>query len=304
MTRPFVYVLTLNWNRCQDTLACLESLMRMGRGGVTPPLPIRILVVDNGSTDGSVEAVAAHFPEVEIIANERNLGFAAGCNVGLRHALAQGADYVFIVNNDTTVDPRALDELLAEAAPPDVGMLTPKIYYHDDPTCIWSVGGGRNRLTLEMTGGHGQGPDVGQWEEVVEREYLAGCALLIKRELLERVGLFDERFFMYYEDMDFCLRARRAGYRLLMVPRARIWHKVAASSGGSDSPLERYNMARSSVLFFRKHVRGLRWLIVGPYRLGSAVKWVIRLALRRRWTSVGAYLRGLGDGWRLASTPQ
>lgn len=298
MALPLVYVLTLNWNRCQDTLACLESLTRMSYPNFC------ILVVDNGSTDGSVEAIATHFPKVEIIANERNLGFAAGCNIGLRHTLAQGAGYIFIVNNDTTVDPRALDELVAEADPPDVGMLAPKIYYHDNPNYIWSVGGGQNPLTLEMTGGHGRGPDVGQWEEVVEREYLVGCALLIKRDLLERVGLFDERFFMYYEDMDLCLRARRAGYRLLMVPRAKIWHKVATSSGGSDSPLERYHVAKSSVLFFRKHVRGWRWLIVGSYRLGSGVKWVFRLALRRRWASVEAYLRGLGDGWRMASASQ
>jgi GT2 family glycosyltransferase len=113
---------------------------------------------------------------------------------------------------------------------------------------------------------------------------------------LTEVGLFDERFFMYYEDFDLSLRAHQAGFKILLSPQAKVWHKVAVSSGGSDSPNERYWMARSSVLFFHKHVRGLRWLIVLPYRTGSAVKTVLRLMLRGRAESALAYLRGLRDG--------
>lgn len=289
---PLVYVIIPNWNCRDETLACVESLLQMDYPD------FRIVVVDNGSTDDSVQAVARQFPGVEQVVNERNLGFAAGANVGIRHALARGADFVFVVNNDTFIAPEALGLMVAAALPQDVGLVAPKIYYAGDPQRIWSLGAWRHRLTLEITGCRRGQLDADPDGEPFEVDFVTGCAMLIRRECLEQVGLFDERFFMYYEDSDYCLRVRSAGYRVLMVPRAKMWHKVATSSGGSDSPMERYHMARSSVLFFRKHVHGWRWLIVGPYRAGSAAKWVMRLALRRRWVSVRAYLRGLGDGWQ------
>ena len=121
--------------------------------------------------------------------------------------------------------------------------------------------------------------------------------MLLSRAMLEVVGLFDERFFMYYEDSDLCLRIQRAGFRLLLVPGARMWHKVATSSGGADSVAERYHMARSSVLFFRKYVGHWRWAIVAPYRLGSALKTSGRLLTRGRGVAARAYWRGLRDGW-------
>jgi len=293
---PPVYVVTLNWNRREDTLTCLHSLQRLAYPNY------RLLVVDNGSSDGSVEAIRREVPAAEVLVNERNLGFAAGANVGLRHALSLGAGFVFLVNNDTTVHPQALGALVRAARSPDVGMAAPMIYYEAAPTVIWSVGGGWNPLLLEMTGGHGRGPDDGRWADVAERAVLVGCGLLLRRELLERVGLFDERFFMYYEDSDLCLRARAAGFRLILVPSAKMWHKVAVSSGGSDSPAERYQMARSSVLFFRKHARPWQWPFIVPYRTASAVKTVVRLLLRRRSDAARAYLRGLRDGLRYRGT--
>jgi hypothetical protein len=119
---------------------------------------------------------------------------------------------------------------------------------------------------------------------------------LLSRQLLKEVGLFDERFFMYYEDSDLSLRARQAGFRLLLAPKAKVWHKVATSSGGADSPNERYWMARSSVLYFCKQTRGAHWLIVPFYRSGSAVKTILRLVWADKGTSARAYLRGLYDG--------
>jgi hypothetical protein len=188
-----------------------------------------------------------------------------------------------------------LEELIKEAKP-GVGVLAPKIYFYHDPDRIWSVGGLIHPLTLEMTAkGTGQ-KDRGQWGGVEERGYFTGCALLVPREIFEKIGFFDERFFAYYEDMDFCLRIHRAGYRLVLVPNAKLWHKVATSSGGSDSPSERYFMAKSSVLFFRKHIQGWRWVIVGPYRLGSAIKTTFRLVMQKKWPSAKAYWRGLIEG--------
>jgi GT2 family glycosyltransferase len=293
-----VYVVTLTWNQKEDTLSCLDSLVQMRYPH------IQLLLVDNGSVDGTVEAVRKRFPDVEIIVNPSNLGFAGGFNVGMRHALAQGADFVFIINNDTFVEPNILDELLAYAAPPDVGMLAPKIFYADDPNRIWSLGGKRHPLTLEMTAKADGQMDDGQWDRVLEQDYLVGCALLVKRQLLEEVGLFDTGYRpIYYEDVDYSLRARQAGYRLLLVPTAHMWHKVSASGGGSGSPRERYLMALNSVRFFRKHVRGWRWLVVVPYRLGSAIKTTIRLLVQGRTDSVLSYWRGLRDGFAVSTAP-
>lgn len=287
MSAPFVFAITLNWNRRDDTLECLDSLMQL-----TYP-NVRLLVVDNGSTDGSPQAIAKRFPRVEQLVNPENLGFAAGFNVGLKHALEKGADLIFILNNDTLVARDMLEPLVAAIGPPDVGIVSPAIYYASSPDQIWSTGGGRSRLTSDMTGNHGRGQKITQ---VSEREFLSACAMLIKRCVLEHVGLFDERFFVYYEDSDYCLRARRAGFRLLVVPQARVWHKVATSSNGSDSPAERYWMGRSSVRFYRKHVHRWRWLIVLPWRVGSTLKTVLRLVGSGRLTSAQAYLKGVWDG--------
>lgn len=288
---PLIYVVTLTWNQREDTLECLESLSHM-----TYPR-YRVLVVDNGSSDGTAEVIRTRFPHVELIVNPHNMGFQGGFNIGLRHALEHGADWVFVINNDTFVDPRILDEMMAHASPPDVGMLSPKIYYAADKTRIWTVGGMKHPWTLEMTDKGDGELDRGQWDQVIERDYLIGCAMLIRRCVLEQVGMFDEGYHpIYYEDSDLCLRARRAGYRLLLVPSAHMWHKVSASGGGNASPRVRYLMARNSVRFFRKHVRGWRWLVIVPYRLGSAIKTTLRLLSQGRYQSVAAHWRGLRDG--------
>ncbi len=293
-TPPLVYVVTLTWNRRQDTIDCLASLTRM-----TYP-NYQVLVVDNASSDGTPDAIRDLFPEAELLANDRNHGFQGGFNIGMRHALKCGAQFILVINNDTIVQPDMLDELMAYAGAPDVGMLAPKIFYFAEPTRIWSVGGDRHPITFEVTHkGDGQ-LDCGQWDQVIERDFLTGCAILISVELLKRIGLFDTGYHpAYYEDADLCVRARNAGFRLLLVPSARMWHKVASSSGGADSPYERYLMARHSVRYFRKYVRGWRWLIVVPYRLGSAVKTTLRLVRRKRFESISAYWRGLYDGWRM-----
>jgi GT2 family glycosyltransferase len=289
---PLVYIVTLNYNRLDDTLALLASLQQLK--GARP----RVLVVDNASSDDSTAAIAARFPAVEQVQNQRNLGFAAGANVGLRHALAHGADWVWLLNNDTLVAPDALQLLLRAAASWDASLAAPAILYASDPHQVWSVGAWRNPATLEITGCRRGQPHAALEARPFEVDFITACGMLVRRECLQTVGLFDERFFMYYEDSDYCLRARARGQCLIVVPQARLWHKVAASIGGCDSPGERYHMALSSALFFRKHVRGRRWLIVAPCRVGSAFKTVARLLAARRPRSAWAYLRGWRDGVR------
>ena len=284
---PLVYVITLNWNRLDDTLKCLESLEQLKYPNY------RLLVVDNGSTDQSPEKIRDIFPSVEQILNRENLGFAAGFNQGLQFALKQNAEYILILNNDTFVQPDMLELLIQSMEAEDVGVVSPLIFYANAPDKIWSAGAGRNRWTLELKENHGRHQ---KFSEITEREFLSGCGMLIKATILERVGLFDERFFMYYEDLDFALRIRQAGFRMLLVPKAQMWHAVSQSSEGSDSPNERYWMGRSSVLFFRKHIRRWRWLYIFPWRLGSTVKTIILLWSQGKTEAAQAYLRGSWEG--------
>ena len=289
MIPPEIYVIILNWNRCVDTQACLDSFALVQ----TPNL--HILVVDNGSTDNSVATIRRkQYSRVNIVEAKRNLGFAGGMNLGIQKALSFGADYVLLLNNDTTVDTELFDELL-KCDQPDIGVLAPVIYYYDHPEDIWSIGSNFNSILLEMKGNHGRGEAIPT--HPFERECLSACALLVRREIFEKVGLFDERFFMYYEDMDFCMRVRQQGYRLIVVPQAKIWHKVSQSSGGTGSKAERYYMAVSSGLYFRKQMRPWQAFFIIPYRFLSALRWTGRLVRQRKWASLTAFWRGLYIGW-------
>ncbi len=289
-TPPLIYVITLNWNRCQDTITCLEALQRLSYPSK------KILLVDNASTDNTVQTVKHSFPNIEIIINDENLGFGAGFNVGLRYAIANNAAYIFIINNDAIPATNVLEQLVT-AFEEGVGIVGPKIYFYDNPKDIWTVGGMCHPLTIEKIDDAFGQPDIGQWETIIDRDYLVGCALLMSRSLLEEIGLFDERFFLYYEDSDLALRARQANYRLLLAPKAHVWHKIASSSGGLNSPSERYWMARSSVSFFSKHISGFRWFIVIPFRIGSAIRTTFALLINKQPKALKAYFSGLWQGF-------
>jgi GT2 family glycosyltransferase len=238
-----VAVIVLSWNGRDDTLGCLASL-----AAVSYPELVTI-VVDNGSSDGTPEALAAAFPAVECIRSERNLGFAEGCNVGIRRALERGARYVLILNNDVEVDARFVEALVEEALRrPDAGALCSKVLYLDPPDLIWFAGAsfdphsgynGRQRGYRER--------DDGRFEEVVESDRACGAAMLVPRSVFEEVGLFDPELFAYSEDTDWSLRARAAGHRLYLVPASRVWHKVSVASGGENSPSTLYYGVRNTI---------------------------------------------------------
>lgn len=289
MQTPLVFAITVNWNRFEDTSECLDSLLRQTLPG------LKILLVDNGSQDGSPAALAQHFPQIELLANRENLGFSGGYNAGISFALQAGADYIFIINNDAIADPECLLNLMRYTLP-EAGILAPLIYYHASPERIWSAGGKTNRYNLERVDAWMDRADPGAWPAIIEQDFVTGCAMLFSRRTLETVGLFDEKFYFYYEDSDLCLRVRRQGYKILLIPAARVWHKVAASSGGRDSQQERYWMARSSVRYFRKHARGIQVPVVLAWRTGSALKTSLRLLAQKKPAGLKAYWRGLSAG--------
>lgn len=290
---PLVYVVIPTYNHCQDTLRALDSLRMM-----TYP-NYKLLITDNQSTDQTVDVVRERYPEVELLVHPRNLGFAAGVNPGLQRALDQGADFVLLINNDVVVAPTMLAHLVA-AMQPDVGVAAPIIYYMDDPKRIWSVGFTKHPLLLEMRGGARGQIDKGQWQMPFGVDYVLGCAMLLSASALRRAGLFDERYFFYYEDLDYSLRLERLGYRLISVPLAQMWHK-GSGSAGAWSAFRVYNMARGSVIFFRTHTRGWQRLAVFLFRCGSAIRACSGFVLRGRFDLVQSYWRGVRNGWREVS---
>ena len=256
MPAPLTYVIVVNWNGRDDTLECLASL-----GRVEYPL-MRVLVVDNGSTDGSQDAIRREYPGVMLLETGSNLRFAGGNNAGIRYALANGAEQVALLNNDTTVDPGFLGSMTARMqSTPGAGVVAPKILYSAEPDRLWYAGGEISFWTGTMRHRGIRERDDGRYDEPCETGYATGCCFLTSRNTLERVGLLDESYFMYAEDADWCMRARRAGLRVLYDPQARVWHKVSVSAGGHLSSFKLRNKFVSNFRFFSRYASWYHWLV-------------------------------------------
>jgi GT2 family glycosyltransferase len=256
MHTPLTYVIVLNWNGRDDTLECLASL----RDSAGPS--VCILVVDNGSVDGSQEAIRREHPGVILLETGSNLRFAGGNNAGIRFALEKGAEQIMLLNNDTTVDPAFLGAMTGTLqSSSDIGIVAPKILYSADPGRLWYAGGEISFWTGTM---HHRGirePESEVPDITCETGYASGCCLLAKRITVERIGLLDDSYFMYSEDADWCMRARRAGFRVMYEPRARVWHKVSVSAGGHLSSFKLRNKFVSNLRFFSRYASWYHWLL-------------------------------------------
>ncbi len=304
---PLIYIVILNWNGKEDTLACLSSLERVLYA------PFRTVVVDNGSTDGSIEAIRAKFrqeplakipaPEkskilsqfagagsspnpasgdileesrtrwpdskmaqkgnfaaagifasgsqVTLIENGKNLGFAGGNNVGIRLALVEGADAIFLLNNDTVVDPYILQAFASSLLNhPEAGIFGAKLYLHNEPDRFDHLGGRWNKKRAAFDFVALREKDIGQEHPALD--YACGAALFVKKEVFEAVGLLEENFFLIWEEADFCVRARRAGFLSLLSTDAKVWHKVSASFVGGK-PHSTYFWWRGRLLWIERN---------------------------------------------------
>jgi len=290
MTR--IAAVVLSWNGREDTLACLRSLQR-----VTYP-ELSIVVVDNGSTDGGPEAVAAEFPDVRLLPLGENRGFAGGVNRGAEAALADGADAVLLLNNDTTVEPGFLEPLVDAGCVEGVGAACAQIL--DSATGrIWYAGasydprrGHHGRHT-----GYGDAP-LPQATAPYETERACGGAMLIPRAALEEVGPLDESLFAYAEDVDWSLRARRAGLRILVVPASVVHHRVSASTGGAASPDSLYYALRNSLTVAERSAAEGRLGTLRRRVTAAAAFGVQALRSRRRVDGLRAVWDGLRDARR------
>ena len=290
-----LWTVVLNWNGIADTLALIATLDRCR---VPQGWSSRVLVVDNGSSDGSVERLAALHPQVEVLALGENLRFAGGNNAGLERALGRGADAVMLLNNDTEADPALLERLvLALEQDPAAAAAAPLIYLTAPRDRIWYAGG-RCWVGLGHASHRGLfAHDRGQYREVEATGYVSGCCLLARREAWERVGLLDERYHIYAEDADWSLRARAQGFRLLFVPTARLWHKVSASAGAA-SPWKIYQRLRANLVLFARHARGLGRVTWLPAFLAQQLVVAAWLVAGGRGRSAAAMARALWDAAR------
>jgi GT2 family glycosyltransferase len=270
--KPKVYVVVLNWNGGSDTVGCLFSLQRLNYENCG------VLVIDNGSTDDSAACIRGAFPRVELLETGENLGFAGGCNVGIRRALAQRADFIWLLNNDTTVDPDALKAMVEKAeTDPRIGIVGSAIYCMQERERLQCWGGGYINFLL--------GRPQHFLKPVDDRrlQFITGASLMLSRAAVEEVGELDQGFFMYWEDADYCFRLRRAGWRIVVAGRSKIWHKAPTAVGkGSVSSYQYFNA--SAARFFEKHasvpvfsfwsgfvVRLAKRLVVGDWERTRAV---------------------------------
>jgi GT2 family glycosyltransferase len=293
--RVSVHAVMLNWNSYDYNAACINSLKESSY-----PFT-RIVVVDNGSTDGSIQRLEEEFkdPQMLFIRNAKNEGFAGGQNIGIRAAFDAGAEMVFSVNNDTVIDPGCLG-LLVEALvrDPEAGIAGPAIMYFKNPEKVWQAGGYFNpvRAGVVVPGKGGTARDLPS--EVRDVSFLTGCAILIRKRVFETVGMLDTSYFFYGEDLDFDLRVRAAGMRLLFVPRARLWHKIDEVATDRTSPYVLYHLARSTVMLFRRRFEipyrwygiALQFALYTPFRFWQILKG------GSGWQACAAWLKGLTRG--------
>lgn len=288
-----IVAVVVNWNGGDANVACLRSILDEGIG------PGDVVFVDNGSTDGSRELVARTFPGITRIENGSNLGFGEAANQGAAAALAHGADAVYFVNNDVVLARGGTTKLAAALdSERSIGIVGPRVLFMHDPALVWCAGGMLTwRENLSTLLGHGQrdGPEHQRRKPV---DYVPGCALLARRELLEEVGSFDARYFAYMEDVDLCLRSTRRGYKVELVGDAAAYHASSSATGGGYNPRRKYMMGVNSVWFLRAHARTAQWLRFLAFDVATLpFLWLVGV-FRGRGKSVLAKAKGILDGLR------
>ncbi len=292
MNKVNVFTVILNTNRRDDTLACLAALHHSTYKRHT------IIVLDNASTDGSVEAIKAEFPRVELIHLKENKGYAGNNNVGIAAAIAQGADWVYVLNEDTIQAPDCLEHLVAVGeSDPTIGIVGPMVYHADNPDVIQSAGGW---IDHHWQAGHkGQNdPDKGQFAEPHAVAWVSGCAIMVRREVIEQLGMLDEHFFYYWEETEWCVRTKRAGWKIMHVPQARLWHKGVQIDYRPGPNVAYYN-TRNYLMMLRKHEAPTTVRLRAWYRiLRTYTSMSLKPERKTNLEARQAMVQGMGDFWR------
>jgi GT2 family glycosyltransferase len=301
MRPPKVSIVILNWNGHADTIACLESITQLETGN----FQIETLVVDNASTNDSVEKIKKTFPKINIVKNKENLGFAQGNNEGIKYAMEHEADYVLVLNNDTILDKNLVLEFLRSAEKhPKAGVMTGKIYfakgyeYHKTRykkqelgKVVWSAGGDIDWKNVYGTNHGVDEVDTGQFSKERHTDFATGACSFLNVNALKQVGLYDKKYYLYLEDMDLSHRIKLKNWEIIYVPKAILWHKVSQSSGIGSS-LNDYYITRNRLLFGMKYA--------SKRTKAALIKESLKfLTTGRKWQKKGVldyYLQKFGKG--------
>lgn len=289
-------VILVNYNGKDYNEACIESVRANRADG-----EVRIIVVDNASTDGSLQALQARYGEekqIDLVKLDDNYGFSRANNEGIRRAMAWGADAVLLLNNDTEIEKTMLEELLACAKRHPDSMIVPKIYYSDDRERIWSAGGSVSPVVRKVRHIGLDEEDRGQYDEERRTFFATGCCLFLPMQVIGRAGVLDERFFLYYEDTEYSFRLQKLGIDICYCPQAVMYHKVGASSKGADSPLCAYYIARNWLLCSRLR-QGRRYPLFLAYyvvnRAACCLLWLLRgkgALVKATWLGIRDFHKG------------
>jgi GT2 family glycosyltransferase len=301
-----VTAIVLNYNGYQDTLECVQSLLK-----VNYPL-LDIVIIDNDSTDDSIYNLTTFFEKystnfklpnqkesrtdnksVKIINSGINGGYGFGNNVGIKYALASGADYVLILNNDTIVKPDFISPLVdAAEEDPVIGIVSSKILYHHDKSKIWSVGGEVTPLLKNVT--HYFFNQIDSRQKIPEQlNFISGCMWLIRKDVFLKVGFINEEYFMYVEDVEYCHRVISKGYKLTVIPESQVFHKVGSAGGGRLSPFSIYWKSKNMYKYITTYESGLSGILpLLNIFVVRTFRWLIKFDL----VLLKAHVNGLFDG--------
>jgi GT2 family glycosyltransferase len=286
MDLPLIVTIILNTNRREDTLAALESLSMSDYSNN------QVIVLDNSSTDGSVGAIQEAFPTVSIVSLDRNLGYAGNNNVGIEIALKRGADWIFILNEDTYQASDCISRLVeAGNSQAKVGILGPLVYHASEPSIIQSAGGKLDRAWRAWHLGQNE-PDQGQFSAPHRVDWVSGCAILVRRDVIEQVGSLDARFFYYWEETDLCIRASKGSWKILNIPQAKLWHK-GVQRDYRPGPNVTYYSTRNHFLLLAKHHAPLyAWTVAWGDTLRTLASWTFK----PKWRSMRAHRDAMWQG--------
>jgi hypothetical protein len=295
MNEPLVSIIITTWNRKKDTMECLKSLYSQNYSNY------EIILVDNGSEDNTPQEIRKKFQKVYIVENKKNLGIAGGRNSGLR--FARGS-YILFLDSDTIVDKNMIRELINVIEKgKKIGIVVPKMYFLDTPNLIWYAGAKVNLLTSRTQNIGAYEIDQGQYDEVSETSH-GPTAFLCRKELIDKIGGHDEDYFMSYADLDFAIRTKKAGFKVLYVPSAKLWHKISAGKDKNPIrdllgtfPFRAYYFARNRIIFMKKNVKFLNFifflLFFEPFFISV---YIIKIVLYNQWKYLKMYLKGIRDG--------
>lgn len=295
--QPKVAIILINWNGYALTKACLESLKDLRYPH------FQLILVDNGSEDGSGEKLKTEFPEIELLSSPDNIGFTGGNNLGIKWALDHFFDQVLLLNNDTVVEPDFLDPLVSFLEENlDYGAVQPKIMLEADRDKLWNAGGGYFK-GLEMTWSIGTGQlDEGQFDQEKDTPWITGCAILVRSAVIRRVGMLDTRFFAYYEDVEWSFRIKKSGFKLRYLPQSKIYHVAGGSSRkiktkeGVVPPILHYYRTRNHLFLIRSHSNPVSFVLSLLYQTLKNVAFMLYLGLNGRFQKVNAILKGHYEG--------